>query len=174
MKRSLVYFLTLLVLVACGKNDGVRTVGNYNPAPVVNAPAPSGGGGGYSPTGPSFRPTMPSGMPPQFVPFLPIYNYTRRSPQLQNFWYSLWNQWIQYAQYRGYQRYNFAPFWTEFCPQVLTQNYSNFYNAFDYSFYYWVTPQTQISSSVDTSFWSYYDYYSYSSIDSYGYCGDCY
>ena len=176
MKKFGTWFFIALLLAACGKNDGFRQVGTYNPAPVTSAPPPNYSGGGYNGGGYSgggggyFQPQMPANQPNQFVPFLPIYHYMQRSPQLQYYWTTMWQQWQQYARSQNTNQYNFTRFWTDYCPQTMQQN---MYGAFDNSFYYWVTPQTQISTSVDTSFWSDYSSYSYSSIDQYGYCSGC-
>jgi hypothetical protein len=171
-----------LLVSACGKNEAF-VPGGYYP-PVNQAPMPPGGGY-YPPStqypggGPSpyFRPQLPQGYPNQYTPFLPLDNYMRRTPPMQQMWVNVWVNWQDYSYQRGYDQYDFSRFWYEYCPQQFygTQ-YWDMYNYFDQNVYQWADPNMQWGQSYDPYyFWQNYDYMPYQPIDSYGYCDSyCY
>lgn len=184
-KRMGLVAMLLASLVGCGKNDAVVPVGQLPPPmqapppPNYNPPAyPPGGGGGYPPGGGGgyypppqqqpqppmgFRPQLPPQMPPQYYPFLPIDNFMRQSPQMQQYWAYFWGQWQGYAQRRGVNPYDFTRFWFDYCPQQWGYGeFQQLYSYFDQNFYYWVTPQTYFSQNIDASyFWANCDAYPY-------------
>lgn len=192
MTRTVLFLLIALVVLACGKNEGIRAVGAApGPVPYTQAPPPPGyQPGGYYPPSPQypsspqnptpgygyqppyFQPQMPQGMPPGYYPFLPIDNYMRRNPYTQQYWQGYWGQWQQYAQNHRYNQYDFNRFWFEFCPQQWSYtDYAELYNYYDANVYFWVTPQTQFSPQADPGyFWEYYQGLSYQPLDNYGYC----
>ena len=118
MKRLLL--VVALLIVSCGKNDGVRPTGPGFIPPVAPPPqfVPTGGagGGGFPGTG-GYQPQMPQGYPNRYYPFLPVDNYFRQNQQLQLYWQQLWSRWQMYAQQRQIEIYNFYRFWYEYCPQ---------------------------------------------------------
>lgn len=184
MKRfSFALLMAVAVLVsACGKNEPIVPVGAY-PSPYNQAPVNPNGTyyppSTQYPTGPSpyFQPQMPQGYPNQYTPFLPIDNYMRRTPPMQQYWSNLWVNWQSYSYQHNYNQYDFSRFWYEYCPQQMygTQ-YQQLYSYFDQNVYYWTSPNMQWGGNYDPSYyWQNYNYMSYQPIDNYGYCdGYCY
>lgn len=116
--------------------------------------------------GPVFRPQVPPQMPPQFYPFAPVYQYMQMNFQLQQQWMILWQRWQQFAQWNAVNQYNFAMFWTQFCPQQ--PEFRQVYGYLDQSFYYWVTPETYFPPQADcATYWNDWNYYPY---ECYDYC----
>jgi len=152
MRKGCFSLLALLILTpACGKNDYVRTVG-YQP-PVNQAP-------GYFPPGNSggFQPQLPPGYPPQYTPFLPIDHYMRMNPHRQQYWVQIWQQWQVYAVVHHYPVYDFTPFWFDFCQNEWGQGpLYPMYDYFNQNYYSWASPNTQVGSHLDPSyFWEGY------------------
>lgn len=177
---SILLVAVALVLSACGKNEPIVPIGGgyYGP----QAPMPPGGGyypptspyGGPGPS-PYFQPHMPNGYPNQYTPFLPIDNYMRRTPQMQQVWVNIWVNWQGYSQRRGYSPYDFSRFWYEYCPQQFSgTQYQNLYNYFDQNVYNWVDPYQSWGGNYDPSYyWQNYNYMPYYDLDyGYGYCND--
>ena len=162
----------------------VPPIGPYNPTFPSSpySPYPTYPGGGYYPTQPSgyvpgqnFWPQVPTGMPVQYQPFLPIDNYFRRSPQMFSYWQKLWSSWVTYSNVWGINPMNFNRFWFDFCPQQWqgTSYGDGFYQWFDQNFYYWMQPNTQVSVSVNGNFWQNYQGYYFGAVDAGGYCLGC-
>jgi len=165
--RDLILGIAVLtfVLVGCGKNDPVTPYGGYVPPAQAPAPPNYAPGGSYSPNQffpqqpmGNFQPQMPMGMPQQYYPFLPIDNYMRRDPRLQQQWQGMWQQWQGYAQQRRISPYDFSTFWFDYCPQQWGgAGWHNLYQYFDSNFYYWTQPGMQFpvqNNFSATYFWS--------------------
>ncbi len=179
--RNVVLALMLsVVLISCGKNDPIVPYGG-NSAPIQAPPPPNYtpgggygggygpgnggyGGGGYSPNQffpqpqlGNFMPQMPQQRPPQFYPFVPIDNYMRRDPRLQQYWQRYWQQWQGYAQQHNYSQYNFSAFWFDYSSrQWGNGQWSQIYQYFDSNFYYWTQPGIQFTTGGSRSpeyFW---------------------
>lgn len=133
MRKGLFLVIAVMLVSACGKNDNFRSVGGY-----YNQP--------YTPSYPYSQPTpqqnypiqwqVPQGMPQQFQPFAPMYNYMQQNQQMAQYWNYMWYQWQLYSQQCGCQMYDFNTFWNDFCPQMwYGTQYSQVYNWYDQNVY---------------------------------------
>ncbi|MFM8270569.1 MAG: hypothetical protein ACKN9V_10305, partial [Pseudomonadota bacterium] len=101
-QRRNILGILILLLVSCGKNEGIRTVGGglypQGPATPVGGPNPSypnfpggyGGGGG-------FQPGYANPYGPRFYPWMPIYVYYQQVVYLQPVFVNLWSGWQNFA-----------------------------------------------------------------------------
>lgn len=130
-KGSLIVIGLTFLLSACGKNDNFRSVGGYyQPSYPYNAPQPQ----------PNYpvQWQVPQGMPQQFQPFAPMYNYMQQNQQLAQYWQYMWYQWQMYSQQCGCQQYDFQVFWNDFCPQFWSgSSYTQVYQWYDQNVYYY-------------------------------------
>ncbi len=168
----LIAFISL-ALISCGKNDPIRPLGtpiapNKAPAPPSYAPGGNFAPNTFFPQTPmgNFRPQMPMGQPSQYYPFVPLDNYMRRDPRLQQYWDGYWRQWQGYAQRNRINQYDFSKFWFDYCPNQWSHTqFGNLYNYMDSNFYYWTQPGTQfpvqngnVNFSVDYFWGNAYDF----------------
>jgi len=170
MLRGFLAAFLMLFFVGCGKNDlGVVGPGpGYSSGPITQAPyypqqpySPSNGG--YPPPNagypaPTFSPQIPSGMPPQFYPWIPMYNYFMMQPQYNYLWGNIWSSWIVYANRVGCGIYNFPIFWNTYFPVYWNYGpYILFYRYMSAVFYPWMIPGVVIPPIVNpVYFWSNY------------------
>jgi hypothetical protein len=159
MWRTSLVALIFLAFIGCGKNDiGVSPY--YGP--LTQAPAPSFYQPNYPASSPyypgyNFNPQMPSGMPPQFYPWMPLYNYFYQQPQFMPQWNNLWNNWVVYANNAGCGVYNFPVFWIQYFPSFCSGGFIPFYQYMNTNFYSWVTPGIILPPVANPSFfWSSY------------------
>lgn len=168
------------MLVACGKNDGIRRAGGgvypvnpggYDPYlpqdpfpnnpgggtgfyPPSGSPGYGGPGGGFGGGGGTFQPYSPSGFGSGFYPWMPIYGYYQQNVALQPAFIVLWNGWQNYACANQIPVYDFTAFWYSYCPQVMS---SQLYQYFSQAFYPWMTPRTVLYTTVNPQqFWQNY------------------
>lgn len=163
MWRLSLAFCVMLFFTGCGKNDigvigpnypypgtGPITQAPFYPSqpPYQNPPYPN-----QPPYGPAFYPQMPPSMPPQFYPFLPIYNYFYQQPQLNIVWVQIWTQWQIYATNCGCGLYNFPVFWQQYFPQMWSYgNYVPFYQYMNSYFYPWMSAGINLPYVAEPSF----------------------
>ncbi len=161
---SLWGLLALVALSQCSTSPNIAAVNPY-----AAAPAPSPGGYVQPPSGVppvaypfaggtnSFYPTLPTGFPPNFTPFLPFYNVMQSTPVLQTYWMQIWGGWQNFAGMQGIDPFNFAAFWTLFLPQAMPQPLVPVFSYVNFYFYFWVTPQTQFAPNLSPlGFWQNY------------------
>lgn len=163
MMRWILLAPVILFFTGCGKND-LRANGSgpgYSNAPISQAPAPIYPQSPQQQPGvnpPMFNPQLPAGMPQQFYPWLPMYQFFIQQPQISFVWYNIWNQWQIYARTFGCGMYNFPIFWNVYFPLVWNYGpYVQLYQLMALNFYPWMAPGVIIPPiATPAFFWSNY------------------
>ncbi len=134
MRKGFFLLIAVMLISACGKNDNFRSVGGYYNQPYTPSYP-------YNPPQPQqnypVQWQVPQGMPQQFQPFAPMYNYMQQNQQMAQYWNYMWYQWQLYAQQCNCPQYDFNVFWNEFCPQMWQgSSYGQVYSWYDQNVYY--------------------------------------
>lgn len=136
-----------------GYSSGPITQAPYYPQ-QPNYPPPSGP---YNPP-PVFNPQLPVGMPQQFYPWIPMYNFFLQQPRISYQWTNIWSSWQIYANRTGCGTYNFPVFWNTYFPTYWNYGpYVPFYQSMCTNFYSWMGADVVLPSTANSSyFWMNY------------------
>ncbi|MFM8316190.1 MAG: hypothetical protein ACKOA8_18065 [Deltaproteobacteria bacterium] len=157
MVRCLLTVSVFLFFTGCGKNDlGVYgTRPGFSNSPITQAPPPRAPM--YPPQNnvppPMFNPQVPQAMPPQFYPWMPMYNFFIQHPPIQYVWFNIWSRWQIYAASYGCGVYNFPIFWNLYFPTIW--NYGPYVQLFQFmstNFYSWMGPGVALPQTANANF----------------------